>query len=38
MGIRPKFTEKLEVHGVDLPPEVFMRRSELEQLSNARHR
>ena len=37
-GIRPKFTEKLKVHGYDLPAEVFMRRPQLEQLGIARHR
>jgi pilus assembly protein CpaF len=38
VGVRPKFTEKLEVHGYDLPPEVFMRPSQMEQLSTARRR
>lgn len=38
MGIRPKFTEKLKVHGYDLSAEVFMRRPQLEQLGVARQR
>ena len=38
MGIRPKFTEKLKVHGYDLPAEIFMRPSQLEQLGVARKR
>jgi pilus assembly protein CpaF len=37
-GIRPKFTEKLKVHGFDLPAEVFMRHSQLGQLGIARQR
>jgi pilus assembly protein CpaF len=38
VGVRPKFTEKLEVHGYDLPPEVFMHPTQMEQLSNTRRR
>ena len=37
-GIRPKFTEKLKVHGFDLPAEVFMRPSQLGQLGSTRQR
>jgi pilus assembly protein CpaF len=37
-GIRPKFTEKLKVHGFDLPAEVFMRPSQLGQLGGTRQR
>jgi pilus assembly protein CpaF len=37
-GIRPKFTEKLEIHGYDLPPEVFMRPSQMEQLGHLNNR
>jgi pilus assembly protein CpaF len=37
-GIRPKFTEKLEVHGYDLPADVFMTRAQQEQLGNTRRK
>jgi pilus assembly protein CpaF len=36
-GIRPKFTEKLEVHGFDLPADVFMRPRQ-EKANNHRRR
>jgi pilus assembly protein CpaF len=37
-GMRPKFTEKLEVHGYDLPADVFMSPAQQEQLGNSRRR
>lgn len=37
-GIRPKFTEKLEIHGHHLPADVFMTPAQLEQLSPTRRR
>jgi pilus assembly protein CpaF len=37
-GIRPKFTEKLEVHGFKLPAETFMTRAQLEQMNSLQRR
>ncbi|RPJ39638.1 MAG: response regulator [Planctomycetaceae bacterium] len=37
-GIRPKFTETLEVHGYNLSADIFMTRAQQEQVGNSRRR
>lgn len=37
-GIRPKFTEKLEVHGYTLPANIFLTPEQQEQFSNSRRK